>query len=266
MAGRMHRGWHGPRRPGRPGPGRGRLAAGRPARRRRTPRPGCRAGCPTDWFVGAPEVDRRPRGDRHRRRAAARSRASSTTPRPAGRRGRGGGRAGSPGSGRRPATSGSRSPARPSTATSARSPGARGCGDTSELFTPASVPVMTRLRQPERIVLDTLVDAGVARSRSDALAWAVRLVGRARRRVAGRAARRPWRKVDELRAKGRRRRGPPRRQAPERRAGRSREAISQRTGPARSRRGGRSRPAPSPRGRTRGSRTSRATGSGRRVA
>jgi hypothetical protein len=37
--------------------------------------------------------------------------------------------------------------------------------------------VMTRLRQPERQVLDTLVDAGVARSRSDALAWAVRLVG-----------------------------------------------------------------------------------------
>ena len=36
---------------------------------------------------------------------------------------------------------------------------------------------MTRLRQPERIVLDTLVDSGVARSRSDALAWAVRLVG-----------------------------------------------------------------------------------------
>ena len=36
---------------------------------------------------------------------------------------------------------------------------------------------MTRLRQPERQVLDTLVDAGVARSRSDALAWSVRLVG-----------------------------------------------------------------------------------------
>ncbi len=36
---------------------------------------------------------------------------------------------------------------------------------------------MTRLRQPERRVLDTLVDAGVARSRSDALAWSVRLVG-----------------------------------------------------------------------------------------
>jgi Arc/MetJ-type ribon-helix-helix transcriptional regulator len=36
---------------------------------------------------------------------------------------------------------------------------------------------MTRLRQPERLVLDTLVDAGVARSRSEALVWAVRLVG-----------------------------------------------------------------------------------------
>ena len=45
------------------------------------------------------------------------------------------------------------------------------------MFTTLSVPVMTRLRQPERRVLDTLVDAGVARSRSDALAWCVRLVG-----------------------------------------------------------------------------------------
>jgi Arc/MetJ-type ribon-helix-helix transcriptional regulator len=36
---------------------------------------------------------------------------------------------------------------------------------------------MTRLRQPQRQVLDTLVDAGVARSRSEALAWCVRLVG-----------------------------------------------------------------------------------------
>ncbi|SEL19246.1 hypothetical protein SAMN04515665_10999 [Blastococcus sp. DSM 46786] len=52
------------------------------------------------------------------------------------------------------------------------------CGDTRQLFTHASVPVMTRLRQPERLVLDTLVDAGVARSRSEALVWAVRLVGR----------------------------------------------------------------------------------------
>jgi hypothetical protein len=54
--------------------------------------------------------------------------------------------------------------------------GAR-CGDQSETFTTLSVPVMTRLRQPERRVLDTLVDAGVARSRSDALAWCVRLTG-----------------------------------------------------------------------------------------
>jgi hypothetical protein len=54
--------------------------------------------------------------------------------------------------------------------------GAR-CGDTEALFTTIAVPVMTRLRQPERIVLDTLVDAGVARSRSHALAWCVRLVG-----------------------------------------------------------------------------------------
>jgi hypothetical protein len=45
------------------------------------------------------------------------------------------------------------------------------------MFTTFSVPVMTRLRQAERLVLDTLVDAGVARSRSDALAWCVRLVG-----------------------------------------------------------------------------------------
>ncbi len=54
--------------------------------------------------------------------------------------------------------------------------GAR-CGDQEELFTTLSVPVMTRLRLPERRVLDTLVDAGVARSRSHALAWCVRLVG-----------------------------------------------------------------------------------------
>jgi hypothetical protein len=50
-------------------------------------------------------------------------------------------------------------------------------GETEALFTHVAAPVMTRLRQPERRVLDTLVDAGVARSRSDALAWSVRLVG-----------------------------------------------------------------------------------------
>ncbi|MGD0312161.1 MAG: hypothetical protein ABSC90_06845 [Acidimicrobiales bacterium] len=50
-------------------------------------------------------------------------------------------------------------------------------GSTSVVFTNLSVPVMTRLRQPERMVLDTLVDSGVARSRADALAWCVKLVG-----------------------------------------------------------------------------------------
>jgi Arc/MetJ-type ribon-helix-helix transcriptional regulator len=50
------------------------------------------------------------------------------------------------------------------------------CGETTEIFTRLSVPVMTRLSQPQRVVLDTLVEAGVARSRSDALAWCVRLV------------------------------------------------------------------------------------------
>ena len=50
-------------------------------------------------------------------------------------------------------------------------------GGTRQLFTHLSVPVMTRLRQPERQVLDTLVDSGVARSRAEALAWCVKLVG-----------------------------------------------------------------------------------------
>lgn len=51
------------------------------------------------------------------------------------------------------------------------------CGPVETVFTSASVPVMTRLRMSERSVLDTLIDAGVARSRSEALAWCVRLVG-----------------------------------------------------------------------------------------
>jgi hypothetical protein len=51
------------------------------------------------------------------------------------------------------------------------------CGGERLLFTTLSIPVMTRLRLAERQVLDTLIDAGVARSRSDALAWCVRLVG-----------------------------------------------------------------------------------------
>ena len=52
------------------------------------------------------------------------------------------------------------------------------CGEVETCFTTASVPVMTRLRMAERQVLDTLIDAGIARSRSEALAWCVRLVGR----------------------------------------------------------------------------------------
>jgi hypothetical protein len=46
------------------------------------------------------------------------------------------------------------------------------------LFTTQNIPVMTRLRLRERRVLDTLVDGGVARSRSEALAWCVKLVAR----------------------------------------------------------------------------------------
>src|ERR1700693_2687121 len=50
-------------------------------------------------------------------------------------------------------------------------------GDQVKVFTTLSVPVMTRLRMTERSILDTLVAGGVGRSRSDALAWCVRLVG-----------------------------------------------------------------------------------------
>jgi hypothetical protein len=50
------------------------------------------------------------------------------------------------------------------------------CGDVHMSFTTLAVPAMTRLRMQERAVLDTLVDSGVARSRSHALSWCVRLV------------------------------------------------------------------------------------------
>jgi hypothetical protein len=53
--------------------------------------------------------------------------------------------------------------------------GAR-AGAVTQAFTTLSMPVMTRLRQPERQVLDTLIAAGVARSRSEALNWCVRLI------------------------------------------------------------------------------------------
>jgi hypothetical protein len=74
-------------------------------------------------------------------------------------------------------------------------------GDNVELFTTLSVPVMTRLRQPERLILDTLVNAGVARSRSEALAWAVRLVGEHADAWLG-DLREAMSKVDELRKEG----------------------------------------------------------------
>jgi hypothetical protein len=51
------------------------------------------------------------------------------------------------------------------------------CGDSTVNFTTAGVPAMTRLGMRDRRVLDTLIDAGVAGSRSQALAWCVRLVG-----------------------------------------------------------------------------------------
>jgi hypothetical protein len=74
-------------------------------------------------------------------------------------------------------------------------------GNTEEVFTTLSAPVMTRLRQPERLVLDTLVDAGVARSRSEALAWAVRLVGEHAQEWLG-ELKQAMATVDDLRARG----------------------------------------------------------------
>ncbi|MCW3158838.1 hypothetical protein [Micropruina sonneratiae] len=74
-------------------------------------------------------------------------------------------------------------------------------GEKSAMFTHLAVPVMTRLRQPERQVLDTLVDAGVARSRSEALAWAVKLVGRHTESWLA-ELRTAMEKVDKLRAEG----------------------------------------------------------------
>ncbi len=69
------------------------------------------------------------------------------------------------------------------------------------LFTHIAVPVMTRLKQPERRVLDTLVDAGVARSRADALAWSVKLVGEHTEEWLAKL-REAMEQVDDLRAQG----------------------------------------------------------------
>lgn len=78
--------------------------------------------------------------------------------------------------------------------------GAR-CGDQQHAFTTLSMPAMTRLRMPERKVLDTLVDSGVARSRSHALAWCVRLVAE-RQEDWLKDLREALQKVEEVRADG----------------------------------------------------------------
>jgi hypothetical protein len=75
------------------------------------------------------------------------------------------------------------------------------CGDASEVFTAANVPVMTRLRMSDRAVLDTLIDAGVARSRSEALAWCVRLVGANEEAWIG-ELRSAFEHVEEVRSRG----------------------------------------------------------------
>ena len=74
-------------------------------------------------------------------------------------------------------------------------------GDQRHLFTTLSVPAMTRLRMPERKVLDTLVDAGVARSRSHALAWCVRLVAERQEEWLA-DLREALKKVEEVRGEG----------------------------------------------------------------
>jgi len=78
--------------------------------------------------------------------------------------------------------------------------GAR-CGDELKVFTTLSIPVMTRLRMSERSILDTLVAGGVARSRSEALAWCVRLVGMHQADWI-KGLRDALVKVDEIRSKG----------------------------------------------------------------
>lgn len=78
--------------------------------------------------------------------------------------------------------------------------GAR-AGDVTRIFTTLSVPVMTRLRMHERSILDTLVAGGVARSRSEALAWCVRLVGMHQADWI-KGLRDALVKVDEIRSKG----------------------------------------------------------------
>lgn len=75
------------------------------------------------------------------------------------------------------------------------------CGDQTELFTTLASPTMTRLRMPERRLLDTLVYAGVARSRSEALAWCVRQVAEHQTEWLGELEE-ALEKVDEVRRRG----------------------------------------------------------------
>jgi hypothetical protein len=75
------------------------------------------------------------------------------------------------------------------------------CGDVRRLFTVQAIPAMTRLRLEDRKVLDTLVEAGVARSRSHALAWCVRLVGQKQDEWLA-ELREALKKVEEVRGQG----------------------------------------------------------------
>lgn len=75
------------------------------------------------------------------------------------------------------------------------------CGGTTRVFTQLSLPIMTRLRFEDRAVLDTLVEANVARSRADALAWCVRLVAEHEADWIGRL-RDALGSVDKVRAEG----------------------------------------------------------------
>ena len=142
-----------------------------PAPRRRCA-PGSRGRLPADWFTARARHPGRPRGDHHRRDAGRPGRGRGLRRR-AGRRG-GGPDPQVPRGNQEPAD---RDRARGRAPVPPQGLLGRHLRPVTEMFTTLSVPVMTRLRQSERRVLDTLVDAGVARSRSDALAWCVRLTG-----------------------------------------------------------------------------------------
>ena len=141
---------------------------------------------PDEWFEGEPERDRRPRRDHRRRHAAPVAEAGEDSREAeAGRIARW-----------REETRGKRMRIADEAEERFGRKVAWGavCGESRQLFTHLAVPVMTRLRQPERRVLDTLVESGVARSRADALG-VVGPAGRAARGgVAGLAARRAHRR------------------------------------------------------------------------